>query len=278
LTRQGQRLILVAAGVISTVPLRERDSVSDQWDFYFANVNEKLASLFVDFGIREMAPHAGNPWLLWVWVYFHHPRDDGLSSSQEVDTLSQIEDSLTDALGSAIDAFLAGRITTDGRREFYFYAPAFVGFDDAVARGMERFPDYKWDADSHHDPEWNQYLGVLYPTRRDWQRIKNRHVIEQLQKHGDRLEKKRTVFHWAYFSHEASRGQFVAGVKERGYTVTNESDVDDPNCRHPFGVSFERVDSVDWDSMNQVTLELLELADSLAGDYDGWETSVEKEA
>lgn len=252
--------------------------MSEQWDFYFANVNEKLASLFVDLGIREMAPDADNPWLLWVWVYFNHPREDGFSTSQEADTLSQIEDSLTDAVGGAVNGFLTGRITTDGRREFYFYAPTFAGFDDAVVRCMERFPEYKWDSDTQRDPEWNQYLGLLYPTPRDWQRIRNRHVIEQLQEHGDPLEKERPVFHWAYFSNEVSRGQFVAGVEDRGFKITNENTVDDPNCSHPLGVSFERIDKVDWDSINQVTLELYELADTLGGDYDGWETSVEKDA
>lgn len=252
--------------------------MSDHWDFYFANVNEKLASLFVDLGIREMVPDAGNPWLLWVWVYFNHPREDGLSTSQEAGTLSQIEDSLTDAVGGAVNGFLTGRITTDGRREFYFYAPAIAGFDDAVARGMGQFPEYKWDADTTHDPEWNQYLGVLYPTPQDWQRIKNRKVIEQLQEHGDPLKKKRPVLHWAYFSNEVSRDHFVAGLKDRGFKVTNEITVDDPNYSHPLGVNFERSDSVDWDSINNVTLELYELADTLGGDYDGWETSVEKEA
>ncbi len=208
--------------------------MSDQWDFYFANVNEKLASLFVDLGIREMAPDEDNPWLLWIWVYFNHPRDDGLSISQEADTLSQIEDWLSDAVGGALDGFLAGRITTDGRREFYFYAPSFVGFNDLVARSMERFPDYRWDADTQHDPEWSQYLGLLYPTPRDWQRIKNRHVIERLKEYGDPLKRKRPVFHWAYFSTEVSRGSLWAGVKDRGFSVTNEHTVDDPTVRIPW--------------------------------------------
>ena len=257
---------------------QEHHLVSDQWDFYFANVNEKLASLFVDLGIREIAPDADNPWLLWIWVYFNHPREDGLSTSQEADTLSQIEDSLADAVGGAVNGFLTGRITTDGRREFYFYAPTFTGFDDAVARSLERFPEYKWDADTKHDPEWNQYRDLLYPTPRDWQRIKNRHVIEQLQEQGDPLEKKRPVYHWAYFSNEVSRGQFVAGVEDLGFNVTNEDTVDELDCSHPLGVSFERIDNVDLDSINRVTIELYELADALGGDYGGWETSVEKRA
>jgi hypothetical protein len=163
--------------VMPDVMPQEHHAVSDQWDFYFANVNEKLASLFVDLGIRETAPDTDNPWLLWAWVYFNHPREDGLSNSQEADALSQIEDSLMEAVSGVVNGFLTGRITTDGRREFYFYAPAYAGFTEAVARSMERFPEYKWDADTKHDPEWNQYLGLLYPTPRDWQRIRNRHVI-----------------------------------------------------------------------------------------------------
>ncbi len=252
--------------------------MSDNWDFYFANVNDKLASLFVDLGIREAAPSPDSPWLLWVWVYLNHARDDGLSSSQETDVLFQIEDSLCQAAGNAVNGVLVGRITTEGRRELFFYAPSFAGFDDAVARGMSPFTEHRWDSGVKHDPDWNQYLDLLYPSPRDWQRIKNRHVVEQLQKHGDPLEKPRPVFHWAYFATDSSRAQFVAAIRDRGYTITNQATVDDPGCPNPLGVSFERVDNVDWDSVNQVTIELLELANSLDGDYDGWETSVEKEA
>jgi hypothetical protein len=257
---------------------QEGPSVSDKWDFYFANVNDKLASLFVDLGIREAAPDGDNPWLLWAWVYFNHPREDGLTTPQESDVLFQIGDSVTEAVNNALGASLVGRITTDGRREFYFYGSSFAGFEDAVARGMRPFPEHRWDSDTRHDPEWSQYLGLLYPTPRDWQRIKNRHVIEQLQKRGDSLDKERLVFHWAYIANDASRNQFVAAVKDLGYTVTNQGKVDDPHCPYPLGVSFERVDHVDWDSINHVTLGLFELARSFAGDYDGWETPVEKEA
>jgi hypothetical protein len=250
--------------------------MSDQWDFYFANVNEKVASLFVDLGIREAAPDADKPWLLWVWVYLNDPDENGMSASEESDMLFQIEDSLREAIENAVGGELVGRITTDGRREFYFYAPTFAGFDDAVARGMKRFPNYQFDADTKQDPEWEQYLGLLYPTPHDWQCIKNRHVLEQLQQHGDPLEKERPVHHWAYFGDESSRNQFVAAVKERRFSVSKVATVDDPESSNRFSVSFERVDRVDWNSINEVTLELFELANALAGDYDGWETKVEQ--
>ena len=71
--------------------------MSDEWDFYFANVNDVVASLFVDLGIRDSIPDAERPWFLWSWVYFRHSRDDGLSSSEEAPILHQIEDALTKA-------------------------------------------------------------------------------------------------------------------------------------------------------------------------------------
>jgi len=117
---------------------------------------------------------------------------------------------------------------------------------------------------------------VLHPSPHDWQRIKNRHVIEALQKHGDSLEKQRVVMHWAYFDRDSSREQFVAHLTDRGYTVTSQGRVDDPNSRFPLSVAFERIDRVDWDSINEATVELWDLAQSLGGDYDGWETSVER--
>ena len=51
------------------------------------------------------------------------------------------------------------RITTDGRREFYYYGPSSDGIPGAVTRVMSSFPGYSWDADSKHEPEWDQYLG-----------------------------------------------------------------------------------------------------------------------
>ncbi|MFM8188295.1 MAG: DUF695 domain-containing protein [Pirellula sp.] len=96
--------------------------MSDQWDFYFANVNDKLASLFLDVGIRDRVPDPSRPWLLWVWVTFQSPRDDGLSDAGESKALADIEDAITETITSSLDGVFVGRITTDGRREFYSYA------------------------------------------------------------------------------------------------------------------------------------------------------------
>lgn len=250
--------------------------MADTWDFYFSNVNGELASLFIDLGLAEVAPDRHRPWLLWAWVYMNLPREDGLSSAEEAPLLDDLEESLMEAVEESTGAELVGRITTSGRREFYFYGPSIEGFEDAIGRVMSDRPEYRFDTGLENDPEWNHYVRVLYPSPHDIQCIKNRRVIEVLQEHGDALDKPRTLSHWACFPSEAARQQFAAAAVGLGYRVVNQGEVEKTANGQRFGVTFERSDSVDWASINEVTIELYELADSCGGDYDGWESPVQK--
>jgi hypothetical protein len=249
--------------------------MSDAWDFYFARVNDGIASLFVDLGIRNSVPDPSRPWLLWAWVSFRHPRHDGLSSSEEAPVLYEIEDALKRAVNDATEAELVGRITTGGRREFYFYGPQQDRFERAVADALADFPAYHFDTGARSDPDWSQYLDVLFPSPEEQQRIKNFHVIEALEEQGDSLGP-RPVSHWALFRSPQDRGRFVDKAVEAGFRIGDESDGMGPGTELPYGVRLERVDRVDKDSINEVTILLFRLAKEVGGDYDGWETSVEK--
>jgi hypothetical protein len=120
-------------------------------------------------------------------------------------------------------------------------------------------------------------LNVLYPSPEEHQRIKNRHVIEAIERHGDSLKKPRPVRHWAYFKSPQDRNQFIARAANAGFNVTDLPESDDSAAENPYGVTLERIDPVDWDSINEATLELFRLARDVNGDYDGWETSIEKD-
>jgi uncharacterized protein (TIGR01619 family) len=249
--------------------------MSDEWDFYFTNVNDVVASLFVDLGIHDSVPDPHRPWLLWSSVYFQHQSDNGLSTSDEASILYQIEDALTQAVEESTEAELVGRITTDGRMELYFYGPRSAGFEEAVANALKSFPEYEFDAGAQKDPEWSQYMDVLYPTPEEHQRIANRRVIDNLEEHGDSLKAPRPVSHWIYFKTSEDRSQFVAATVSSGFKVINEFVNDDKEPEYLYCVTLERVDHVDWNSINDVTLHLFRLAEQFGGDYDGWETSVE---
>jgi hypothetical protein len=121
------------------------------WNSYLCNVNDKLASIFLNLDLRESAPDATRPWLLWIWVYFQHPRPDGLASREEFETLSALEDKLTVAVEQGCGATMGGRITTDGRREFYFYASEPQHFEEEVRKSLALFEGYEFDSDKQED-------------------------------------------------------------------------------------------------------------------------------
>ena len=247
--------------------------IEGHWESYFTRVNNQLASIFVDLARQANAPDPGRPVLLHLWVNFLNPRQDGLSDSEEAPALFELEDAIDDAVRGRCGAVYVGRITGSGRREFYFYGPNEDEYESAVNAVMSRYPSYEYEWGTHRDPEWKQYLELLYPTSVDFLQIKNRHVIDELMKHGDTLEKTRNVSHWAYFRAPDARSVFADRAEGLGYKV-REYEVEEGD--QPYAVVLNREDHVDWNSINNITLELFRLAEEFSGWYDGWETSVEQ--
>jgi regulator of RNase E activity RraB len=245
--------------------------MNDKWRPYLCNVNGNLASIFVDLGLRDEVPIRSKPWLLWIWVYFQQPRPDGLSSSEEAPTLFKIEDALNAEISQRCRGIPCGRITTDGRREFYFYAETNIGLGEAVAAALANFEGYRFDKGEQEDPRWNQYLNVLYPSEEDLQRIGNRDVLEKLEEQGDVLTVPREVVHWLYFRSETSRSLFRQAATKGGFRVVSESRADGDLL---FGISIARTQTVDQDQIDKTVVDLLHLAQRFEGDYDGWESPV----
>lgn len=87
----------------------------ENWDSCFCDMNDVLASIFLNLELRKSAPDREKPVLLWVWVYMKSPREDGLSSKAEFEMLCAIEDQLTKTMTDKVNAVFCGRTTTDGR-------------------------------------------------------------------------------------------------------------------------------------------------------------------
>jgi hypothetical protein len=244
--------------------------LSDEWDFFFANVNDAVASIFVDLGIRAEVPIEERPWLLWVIVDLHSPRPDGLSSGEEAPKLKEIGDSLETMISPICGAQLVGRITGGGRREFYFYGAEPGGLDDAAAQAMKAFEGYGYQTGSAFQPEWDHYLRLLYPSDTNLQRMQNRQLLEALAREGDVHELPRKVDHWLYFTDEEGRTGCRDTLLAIGFTIEEEGISDGDDDQLPFSLLVSRVDSVDKQSINGITLELVRLAGEHRGDYDGW--------
>lgn len=244
----------------------------DTWESYFARVNGELASLFVNLGLRDSIPDSSRPHLVWVWVYMNNAKEDGLSSAGETPALLSLEEDLLSALRDR--ATFAGRITTAGRREFYFYGSEPCDCEHVISGALTRNPTYRFDVGNKTNDLWSQYLDVLYPSDEDLQRIKNRQTAEVLEQRGDLASRVRPVSHWAYFASTGARDAFVSEATARGFAFVGSSD-DGQAPGRSFRVTLEKVHSVE--QIDDVSIELFRLARSHGGEYDGWETTVEKE-
>ena len=167
--------------------------------------------------------------------------------------------------------FFRGRITADGRREFYYYAPRSEQLEAAVEDTIKRFRGYEFDYGWKRDPSWTQYVEILYPSEEDRQRIQNRKVLDVLEQKGDTLQRPRDVWHWIYFR-ETDREEFRAAVTALQYRV--ESSPGHNNSEFPNGICIVRFQSVKPSELDDAVIELFRLAKKYCGDYDGWETQV----
>jgi hypothetical protein len=250
--------------------------LSDDWDFYFARINDAPASIFIDLGVRADVPLEKRPWLLWVMVQIKAPKPDGLASNEVAAKLNGIGEALGAAIGATCGAQLVARVTGAGRREFYFYATEPGELQSAAASAMKPF-DYQFEFGSTYQPDWDQYLS-LFPSDTNLERMQNRRLLEVLAREGDVHEVPRKVEHWMYFANEATRDACRDTLTSIEFAVEDESRSEEEDDELPYQLVVSRVDSVDSHTINGITIELARLAREHAGMYDGWDCSVTREA
>lgn len=245
--------------------------MSDNWDFYFCHVDDRPASIFVDIGIGDAPPRSEYPLRQHLVVQLRAPRDDGLSSQDEFDALAAIEDRLHEACARH-DVRYVGRCTSDGRRDFFFYARAGNEGTDWLAEAMAGAPGYRYRADVEADPGWGAYFEFLYPDEEGFNFITNRQVLDALARNGDALDQPRPIDHWAYFPHPEQRAGFIERMQALGFQVRELLEPDAENG--DYGVQLSREDIPAQDRIEAITLPLLRAARECGGGYDGWECVV----
>lgn len=101
----------------------------------------------------------------------------------------------------------------------------------------------------------------------------NKKTIKALIDQGDKLITAREVFHWIYFKNEKDKNNYLTEVLTKGFVLVSSNKIDD---KFPYQLQIKRIDKVDENSVNEYVIYLWRKAIEYNGDYDGWETSVEK--
>lgn len=270
--------LILIMGFLSKIfgQTEEKTEYQPNWISYFSNVDDKLSSMATDLNLTTVAPIEGQENVVYISIKMLNPRENGLSSRDEADKLWEIEDEIIAAFDkNKLNYTFAGRLTSDGFRDLYFFGENTILMKKQVSSTMTTFPDYQFDFGHKADKEWSGYFNFLYPNPRQMQAIQNRLVLEQLEKGGDDLTKEREVFHWIYFNSKEDLDQYEYFTKGLGFNTINKGKTEQPND-FGFVISISRIDKVGYNDINNYTLELLQKASDLNGEYDGWETSIEK--
>jgi uncharacterized protein (TIGR01619 family) len=241
------------------------------WDFYMCRLDDKPAFIFLPLDLVKDPPLAKYPHLCIVRLHFLHPREDGLSSNEEFDTLVAVEDSVQETLTAGQAAIYAGRLTTDGYRAFVFYTSAPEGCQEQVAEVMRGFAAYEYTTSTRTDENWNLYREFLYPAPKQFESIQNRRVLASLEKNDDPLTQAREIDHWAHFPTAEARDRYVQKALELGYTPRPAEAARDQGG---FPGRVFRVDVPSYANIDNVTWPLHEAATEAGGEYDGWESPV----
>jgi hypothetical protein len=234
----------------------------EDWDSYLLRVDDKPASIYLNLGLARDAPLISQPNMTYVRVVMRQPRPDGLSSQEEFEALIELEDQLTERLRQRGDTF-AGRNTSDGNRDFYFYTSDPRGFEQFAVAVMEDHGDYPFEVGGRPDPDWDVYRAFLYPSPDDLQRILNRRVTTALAENGDNPSKPRSIDHFAYLPSVAAAERLRNFLRDEGF------DVDEPRIDEgSVVVTFKRSDTPEH--IDEVVLPIARRVADLGGDYDGW--------
>jgi hypothetical protein len=149
-------------------------AVPSDWQSYICKINNELASVFVDLALSAVAPLPTKPKLTWLWIRLNKPREDGLSSDDEFESLCDFEDDLEASITKSTSCMYVGRVTTKGRREFYFYVDNQFDLTREVDDVLEQHSTYDFQVGEKQDASWTHFLLTLLPGINGFNQIAER--------------------------------------------------------------------------------------------------------
>lgn len=235
-------------------------------------MGDHRAFITYNHGYGEIAEKDKRDFLLKVRVKFNNPTPSGMPTNEEFAALSSVDDKLDDAL-SKLGAVYVGRITVDGQRHFFFYVDT---SEHALSESIEKVSiatTYKLQYSYKHDPKKEGYWNDLYPTADDWQVIQDLKVLDSLRKNGDVPTTAREVLHWAYFPEKTDADHFGEWAKANNFNLIS---IEPSADKKMVAVRFSHLGTMALEDITHRTIAINRKAKELHGDYDGWETSIEK--
>ncbi|MDL2317022.1 DUF695 domain-containing protein [Desulfovibrio sp. OttesenSCG-928-A18] len=204
--------------------------MTDNWDSYLCEVDDKPASMLVDLGAWDLAPRPDYPLMAYVSLKLTDPDEYGFPKTDEYDSLAGLEDALDAALTREDGAHYVGRCITDGHLDMFFYVRVDFAWRKELEEVMRPYAAYPWECGVREDPDWDVYLDFLFPDNYALLTIQNRRVCRHLQELGDDPSRSHMVEHWADFPSQDAALGFMQAARSRGYSVAPSGPALVPNA------------------------------------------------
>ena len=261
-------------GLLDEILVGDEDDgeIIEDWGVYLCRwFDEQLASVRLNLGLAllEFDPQVKYTKRIQLSVMLKNPDENGLPTKGEEETLYQIED-LVESIIKEKQDILAGFLRWDKRLSIFAYVEDERGYEEAFAVALkEQFPGYEYKFWVDEDEEWETYFNALYPDKYNYQGILNNRLIDQIQMGGDTMVP-RVLEHCLYFKTQKARKEFLEKVETEGFRRIDEraDEVVDETNEYPYQLVVGRED--DFKDTNRVTWYLMETAEELDGEYDGW--------
>lgn len=253
-----------------------KETYEENWAVYFGNFgDDEIGSILVDLGLHDIAPIKSKNYLITITIFINSPDKDGFPTNEERELLNKLEDNLIEIFTSKHNAIYPGRITLGGKQYSLFYSENIEEIEHTISIFLSNNQSHRIEHKIAKEDNWEMYFDSLYPSPIEMQGIQNDLVVQNLEEHGDSLEKERPVDHWIYFESSSDREDFLKSIENEGFEIVVKEEIS--SDEYPFSLQLTRVDKVDYENVNTHTIFLWKLAQEFNGHYDGWETFVVKD-
>lgn len=238
--------------------------------FSILNSDKKPLLIGLDGSYIDEAPLQEYPWLLWLFIKFKSPEEDGLWSEDEHTRLLGIMSTFQEKY-ERMDIVHVGYKVQEGWLELYYYAYQSKRFEN-IAADLLKPLHYAYESGSARDSKWENYRFELYPNHKTLLYIQTTETLTALQDEGDELTVERGCEHYLFFQTEAQRERVIDTMEELGFTC--KEDTYNAKEEYAYGIVMVKSHVVDEESIHQIVDELDEIASKEHGVYEGWSTTV----
>lgn len=252
-------------------------NTQEKWDTYMATYEDnKTGSTTLRMDLFDSTPIEQFDNVLVTGLTFETSRDDGFPENETFKLLHKVADELIEVVKKETEFILVGSFMYNNERLEYFYIKEPKNIISVIEKFYTvNYPEYKFYLNVKEDKEWKYYRDFLYPNEETRNYMADQSVLRNLHEAGDKLTKPRRIDHWLYFPNKIKMEECINELIKSNFNIQKAGINKETNL--PFELQVWRIDKIDIDSIYPITSDLRILAKKFGGEYNGWETSVEKE-